>query len=147
MASTISNPLLKSLSPRTFEFGGRPKHSSGSDGKESKCNPGDPGLIPGWGISPGEGNGYPLEYSSLENSMDRGAWQAIVHGVTRSRTQLSGFYLQSFNSLYYSKLGPQIAGNSQERRPDWASIVVSAGAYQGSPIHSGTFEILISCPL
>ena len=45
----------------------------GSDGKTSACNAGNPGLIPGSGRSPGEGNGYPLEYSSLENSMDKGA--------------------------------------------------------------------------
>ena len=45
-----------------------------SDGKESACNAGDPGLIPGSGRSPGEGNGYPLQYSCLGNPMDRGAW-------------------------------------------------------------------------
>ena len=46
----------------------------GSDGKASACNAGDPGSIPGWGRSPGEGNGTPLQYSCLENSMDGGAW-------------------------------------------------------------------------
>ena len=61
----------------------------GSDGKESACNSGDPGLIPGSGRSPGEGHGNPLQYSCLENSMDRGAWQAIVHGVTKSWAWLS----------------------------------------------------------
>ena len=61
----------------------------GSDGKEFACNAGDPGLIPGSGRSPREGIGYPLQYSCLENSMDRGAWKATVHGVTKSRTQLS----------------------------------------------------------
>ena len=50
----------------------------GKDGKESACNAGDLGLIPGLGRSPGEGNGYPLQYSGLENSMDRGGWQATV---------------------------------------------------------------------
>jgi len=50
--------------------------------KESACNLGDPSLIPGLGRSPREGNGNPLQYSCLENSMDRGAWQAIGHGVT-----------------------------------------------------------------
>ena len=55
----------------------------GSDGKESACNAGDPGSVPESGRSLGEGNGYPLQYSCLENSMDRGAWQAIVHGVTK----------------------------------------------------------------
>ena len=57
--------------------------SGGSDGKESACNSGDLGLIPGVGRSPGEGNGYLLQYSCLENSMDRRAWQATVQGVPR----------------------------------------------------------------
>ena len=55
-----------------------------TDGKESAHNAGDPGLIPGWGRSPGGGNGNPLQYSCLENSTDRGAWQATVHGITVS---------------------------------------------------------------
>ena len=60
----------------------------GSDGKVSACNAGDPGSIPGLGRSPGEGNGNPLQYSCLENPVDRGAWQATFHGVTKSRTRL-----------------------------------------------------------
>ena len=52
-----------------------------SDGKESACNAGDQGLIPGLGRSPGEENGNSLQYSCLENPMDRGAWQVTVHGV------------------------------------------------------------------
>ena len=52
-------------------------------------NTGDSGLIPGLGRSPGGGNGNPLQYSSLNNTMNRSAWQAIVHGVTKSQTQLS----------------------------------------------------------
>ena len=56
------------------------------DGKESACNVGDLGSIPGLGKSPGEGNGNPLQYSCLENSMDRGAWWATVCGVAKSRT-------------------------------------------------------------
>ena len=58
----------------------------GSDSKESACNAGDLGLIPGWGRSPGDGNGYPLQYACWENFMDRGAWQATVHGVTKNQT-------------------------------------------------------------
>jgi len=61
----------------------------GSDGKEYACNAGDPGSIPGSGRLPGEGNGYPFQYSCLENLTDRGARWATVHGVTRSWTQLS----------------------------------------------------------
>ena len=58
----------------------------GSDGKESVCKAGDLGLIPGSGRSSGEENGYPFQYSCLESSMDRGAWGATVHGVTKSWT-------------------------------------------------------------
>ena len=59
------------------------------DGKESACNAGEPGSIPVLGRSPGEGNGNPLQYTCLENAMDRGAWRAIVHGVTKGWTRLS----------------------------------------------------------
>ena len=63
----------------------------GSDGNESACNAGDLGLIPGLGRSPGEGNGTPLQCSCLENSMDGGARQTTVHGITASWTWLSNF--------------------------------------------------------
>ena len=67
-----------------------------SDGKESSCYAGGLGLILGSGRSPEEGNGSPLRYSCLENSVDRGAWQATVHGVTKSRTcSVRGFLASS----------------------------------------------------
>ena len=56
--------------------------------KESACNAGDPGWIPGLGRCPGEENGNPLQYSCLENPMDIGAWRAIVHGIAKSQTKL-----------------------------------------------------------
>ena len=59
---------------------------SGSDSRESDCNVGDPGLILGLGRSPGEGSGSPLQYSCLENPMDRGAWWATVHGIANNQT-------------------------------------------------------------
>ena len=61
----------------------------GSVSKESACNVGNLGLIPGSRRSPEEGNSYPLQCSCLENSMDRGAWQASAHGLTKSQIQLS----------------------------------------------------------
>ena len=64
----------------------------GSDRRESACNARDPASILGSGRSPGEGHGYPLQYSSLENSMDRGAWQVTVHGVAKSQTRLNSFH-------------------------------------------------------
>ena len=64
----------------------------GSNGKESACNAGDLGSIPGLGRSPGEGKGYPLQYSGLENSMD-----CIVHGVAKNRTRMSDFHDQESN--------------------------------------------------
>ena len=63
----------------------------GSDGKKSARSAGDPDSIPGSGKSPGEGNGKPFQYSCLENPLDRGAWQATVHGVAKSQTRLSDF--------------------------------------------------------
>ena len=69
----------------TYDFPG------GSDGKESTCNVGNPGSIPGLRRSPGEGNGNPLQYFCLENPMAGGGWWATVHGVTKSWTQLSDF--------------------------------------------------------
>ena len=57
-----------------------------SDGKESACNARDLSLTPGTGRSPGEGNAYPLQYPCLENSTDRGAWHAAVHGAAKSQT-------------------------------------------------------------
>ena len=63
----------------------------GSEVKASARNAGDLGSIPGSGRSPGEGNGNPLQYSCLENPMDRRAWRAIVHRVTKSQTRLSDF--------------------------------------------------------
>ena len=67
----------------------------GSAGKESACNAGDLGSIPGLGRSPGEGKGYPLQCSGLENSMD-----SIVHGVTKSRTQLNDLPFHIFTLVY-----------------------------------------------
>ena len=63
--------------------------ADGSDGKDSAYNAGDLGSIPGSGRSPGEGTDYPLQYSCLENSMDRTAWWATVHGVSKSQISLS----------------------------------------------------------
>ena len=75
LSPTVNNTLL-----------GGEGFPGGSDDKESTCNAGDPGSIPGLGRSPGEGNGNPLEYCCLENPMDKGARRSIVHGVTKSQT-------------------------------------------------------------
>ena len=63
--------------------------SGSSDGNESGCNAGDLGSIPGLGRSPVGGHGNPLQYSCLENHIERGAWQTTVHGVAKSWTQLN----------------------------------------------------------
>ena len=76
----------------------------GSEGKESTCNAGDSGSIPGLGRSAGEGNGNPFQYSCLENSMDRGAWQAIVHADTKSRTRLSRTLTFSLNVILWTQI-------------------------------------------
>ena len=74
--------------------------SQGSVGKESVCNVGDLDLIPGLGRSPGETNGSPLQYSYLENSMNRVAWQATVNGITKCFPPLSMFTLSSRLNTY-----------------------------------------------
>ena len=94
----------------------------GSDGKESACNAGDPSLIPGSVRYHGEGNGYPLQYSCLENSMDRGTWWVIVHGSQRVRHyslrvrhtgQLA--FLGAFQVALVIKNPPANAGSIKDR--------------------------------
>ena len=76
--------------------------TGGSDDKASACNVGDLDSIPGLGGSPGEGNGNPLQYSCLENSMDGGAWWATVHGIAKSQIRLS-----DFTSLHFYNFLPR----------------------------------------
>ena len=76
----------------------------GSDNKESACNVGHMGSIPGLGRSPGEGNGHPLQYSGLENSMDGEIWQPTAHGVAKSQTQLSDFHFTFFKTVLLTLL-------------------------------------------
>ena len=87
-AQAVSVPPQPTVAKRSFLPGAvlRLKgFPGGSDGKKSACNAGDPGSIPGLGRFPGEGNDNPLQYSYLENSMNRGAWWASVHGVAKSQ--------------------------------------------------------------
>ena len=83
----------------------------GSDGKESANNAGDVGSVPGSGRSPGEGNGNVLQYSCLENPLDRGARQATVHGVTKSQTQLSMLTQQLSQPMAGSQIGNFLVSN------------------------------------
>ena len=85
------HPNMWKMSAPTVDFYINFLFIDGSVGKESACSPGDTGYmgsIPGSGRSPGGGHGRPLQYSCLENPMDRGAWQATVRGVTKSRARL-----------------------------------------------------------
>ena len=77
LASNVKRSIFIFNVPCLGDFPG------GSDSKEYACNEGDSGLIPGSERSPGEGNDNPLQYSCLGNPMDRGAWQATVHGITK----------------------------------------------------------------
>ena len=86
---TWQAPAHRYCPPRSFSCSYTASFPGDSDRKESSCNAGDPGLIPGLGRSPGEGNGHPTQYSCLENPMDRGSWSATVHGVAKHRTRLS----------------------------------------------------------
>ena len=92
-----------------------PGFPDGSDNKESTCNARDLGWIPGLGRSRGEGNSYPFQYSGLENSMNKGAWQATVHGVTKSRMWLSDFHFH-FHSARVSPHWAKAASTGREFR-------------------------------
>ena len=81
---------MQPIQGKAFQIGaGVGDFPGGSDGKESACNAGDLGSIPACGRSLGEGYGNPLQYSRLENSTDKGAWWATVHGVAKGQVQLS----------------------------------------------------------
>ena len=99
--------------PELFEKTLIPKPSVLIGGKESACHVGDLGPISGLGRSPGEGKGYPLQYSGLENSMD-----CIVQGVTTSRTRLSDFHFQCANWLITKEGSFQKSGTSRFSLPD-----------------------------
>ena len=83
--------------------------SKESDSKESTCNAGGVGSTPGLGQSPGEENSYPLQYSGLENSMDRGAWQAIGYGVAKSWTPLRDFDTHTHTHTHTHTRASQVA--------------------------------------
>ena len=86
---------------------------SGSDGKESTCNAGDPGLSPKLRRSPGEENGYPPPDSCLENSMDIGTWWASIHGITKSQTQVSDWHFHGSKEYSGSRQGLVGGGNGE----------------------------------
>ena len=113
---------------------GKPTFPDGSDGKQSACKAGDLGSIPGLGRRPGEGNGYPLQSSGWENSMDRGAWQATTLDTSKSWTRLSDYAL---NRLSSKKNPPANAG-------DMGSVPElgrSPGEGNGNPLRILVWEI------
>ena len=78
--------------------------SLGAQMIKTACNAGDPALIPGLGRFLGEGNGYPLQYPCLENSLDRGAWRATVHGIAKSWTQLNDYHVTALHYVYFHRV-------------------------------------------
>ena len=124
-----------------------------SAGKESACNAGDLGLIHGLGRYPGEGNGNPLQYSCLENPMDKGTWWATVHGVTKSWTWLSEFHSLTIIIIkphfYSNKFQLYILGNlgsvkySFQRHGvcNWRGVV-TAYVYLNAKLHRASL-----CPI
>ena len=117
----------------------------GSDSKESAYNAGDPGSIPGPGRSPGEGNGKPLQYSFLENPMDRGAWQATAHGVTKSLTRLSNFtFTLSLLGFPGDSAGKESACNAGDLDSiPWLGR--SPGEGKGCPLQYSGLENFMDC--
>ena len=99
----------------------------GSEGKETTCNQGVPGLIPVLGRCFGDGNGNPLQYSCLESPMDRGAWQATVPGVTKNQTHWvtnTGCRRRWDNWCYHICFSGKII-QSAIRRPDFKRVTVN----------------------
>ena len=107
----------------------------GSEGKACACNSGDQGSIPGSGRFP-QGNGTPLQYSCLENPMDEGAWWAAVHGVAKSRTQLSNFTFTFSFPRGASGKEPtsQCRGRKRNRFSPWVGKILWRRAWQPNPV-------------
>ena len=103
-----------------------------TDGKESACSAGDLGMIPGSGRSPGEGNGYPLQYSCLENSMDRGAWWLNFTNFQRNTNQNQN-EISSHTCLLSIKQKITSVGKVLEKRKPWytADGKINQYAYYG----------------
>ena len=117
----------------------------GSEVKVSASNVGDPGLIPGSGRSPGEGNGNPLQYPCLENPMDGGAWWATVHGVAKSRTRLSYFTFTCSNT--YNVIS-KIQRNLPEGKRTWKMTELKWGrrcSLKAESLFSQSWEFFLCC--
>ena len=108
----ILSAALSQLQGTSTKDTGFPRSSVG---KESACNSGDPSSIPGLGRSVGEGNGNPLKYSCLENPMDRGAWQATVHEVTRKKKTVKNTNTWRLNNTFLNN--EQVTEESRARHP------------------------------
>ena len=106
----------------------------GSFGKESAWNAGDLGSIPGLGRFPGEGNGNPLQYSCLKNSMDRRAWLATVHEVTKSQTVTNTFVVAT-------RSGKQT--HSEEQCRQWSAVYYTSEPKAESPLSQGPQPVFV----
>ena len=118
-----------------------PGGAESSDGKESACSAGDPGSTPGSGRVPGEGNGHPPQYSYLENSMERIAWQAIVLGVEKSQIQLGNFHF-IFQVVLVVKNPAASAGDATD-----ASLIPGLGRSSGGGIGNALHNSCLGTPM
>ena len=124
LGTTVGLPIFFNVSQGSFSFqchffkslstAGCLGFPHSSVGKEFACNAEDLGSIPGSGRSLGEGNGNPLQYSCLENPMDRGAWQATVHGVARVRHDLAGCLNDLLSWFLFLLSAPPISATVME---------------------------------
>ena len=102
----------------------------GSDGKESACNVGDWGVIPGHGRAPGGGNGNPVQCSCLESPTDRGAWRITVYRVTKSRTRLSDLHCLTCSQILTNKLCDLVSKST--------CLALSFHIYKTAPVRGGS---------
>ena len=115
-----------------------------SVGKESACNAGDPGSIPGSERSPGEENGNPVQCSWLENPMDRGAWWATVHGVARVRHDLATKWWPPKSQLYLlPSLGQSVSTWFPSRHTGIVSTLLCSNGYYHTPLTSSIIKEII----
>ena len=141
----LSKDVVHPKSSFSVSYGGTWGFAGGSDSKESACNAGHTGSVPGLGRSPGGGHGNPLQCSCLENPMDRGAWWAMVHRVAKSRTRLKPTKQQQQHGGSWNVNGTSCPTLKQGRwlfTPPCCDLSLTVGCRRWSTLGLGTLLLL-----